>query len=110
MKTNASIAGYRQQVKEDATNAEASKGRHVIDCETGPRRDDVEQERDRYNCDGVSYPSKSTQLERLQVGVPFELFIQEVREHAVFLGNRRASEHIDVETVVLRDIADEQGF
>ncbi len=58
METNASIAGYREQVKEDATNAEAGKGRHVTDCETGPRRDDVEPERDRYNCDGVSLTSE----------------------------------------------------
>jgi len=110
VKPSASIAWHRQQVKEDAANPEASKGRHVTYCETGPRRDNVEQERDRYNCDFASRPPKSTQLERLQVGVPFELFVQEVREHAVFLGNRRASEHIDVQTVVLRDISDEQGL
>ena len=57
MKTNASITGYREQVKEDATNAEASNGRHVTDCETGPRRDDFEKERDRYSCDVCQPPS-----------------------------------------------------
>jgi len=38
-------------VQENAADAEASKGCHVADCETGPHRGDVEQERDRHNGD-----------------------------------------------------------
>ena len=56
MEANASIAEHRTQVKEDAANGESGKGRHVTDYGIGSRRYDVDQERDRCNCDGVSNP------------------------------------------------------
>jgi hypothetical protein len=53
VETNAAIAHHRKEVKEDAADAEVSKGHHVADCETGRCRDGVEEKRDRYSCDGV---------------------------------------------------------
>src|SRR6266568_5232874 len=52
VETNASIAEHRKQVKENAASAAASKSRHGIDCETGPRHDDFGRECDRYICNG----------------------------------------------------------
>jgi hypothetical protein len=48
MEANASIAKHREQVKEDAADAESSKNRHVIHSLTGLRHGDFDQDRDCY--------------------------------------------------------------
>jgi hypothetical protein len=48
VETNATIPQHAEQMKEDAANGAARKGRHVIECETGPRRDPLDDGVDRY--------------------------------------------------------------
>ena len=48
VKTNTTIPQHAEQMKEDAANGEARKGRHVAECETARRRDPLDDGVDRY--------------------------------------------------------------